>query len=155
VECNLGQISARFGQHRDALCHAQRELALRRECGDVVGEAYALHNMAVAEQGLRDHHAAIELGERAQALYRATAATEQFLADVLETMAVSLEHTGDRVNARRCLREAAAILCERDDPRAESLLERAGNARPVRVGGGVLPSAAGRVSGGTAPLPSR
>ena len=125
VECNLGQISARLGQHRDALGHARRELALRRECGDPVGEAYAVHNMAVAEQGLGRHHAAIKLSKRARALYRATAATEQFLAGVLETMAISFDHTGDHESAGRCLREAATILGERGDPHAEVLLERA------------------------------
>ncbi len=119
IECNLGQLSARLGRHREALDHAERELALRRECGDVVGEAYALHNMAIAKQGLGDHHAAIALGDRAQLLYRATAATEQFLADVLETTAVSLARTGDREAARRYHREAATIRDERGDPRGK------------------------------------
>ncbi len=130
VECNLSQISARLGRHRDALRHARRELILRREHGDMVGEAYALYNMAVAEQGLGDHRAAIQLGERAQAIYRATAATDQFLADVLETMAVSLDDTGDRVTARQYWHEAATILGERGDPRTEILLRRAGNVQP-------------------------
>lgn len=146
VECNLGQISVRLGWHWDALGHARRELALRQECGDVVGQAYALHNMAVAEQGLGDHHAAIELCRRAQALYRATVATEQFLADVLETMAVSLDQVGDHMAARRCLCEAVRILGERDDPRAEILLKRADSERPA-----VLPHAVGAASGGSTP----
>ncbi|MEU4249008.1 SEFIR domain-containing protein [Amycolatopsis sp. NPDC026612] len=124
VECNLGQLSARLGRPGDALGHAERELALRQECGDVMGEAYALHNMVIAEQGLGDHHTAIALGHRAQLLYRATAATERFLADVLETTAISLDCTGDRETARRCLREAARIRDEHGDPRADFLSKR-------------------------------
>src|SRR5690242_16907322 len=88
------RVSPTLGEHSPAR-NTRRELALRQECGDPVGEAYAVHDMAVAEQGLGHHHATIKLGERARGLYSAAAATEQFLADVLETMSVSLEHTGD------------------------------------------------------------
>jgi tetratricopeptide (TPR) repeat protein len=147
VECNLGQLSTRLGRHRDALDHAQRELALRQECLDVVGEAYALHNMAIAEQGLGDHHAAIVLGRRAQVLYRATAGTEQFLADVLETTAVSLDHMGDHRTARRCLHEAATILDERGDPGAETVLRREGDVAPAHVGRETRPRVVGATTG--------
>jgi tetratricopeptide (TPR) repeat protein len=137
VECNLSQISARLGQHRNALGHTRRELALRQECGDPVGEAYALHDMAVAEQGLGNHHAAIALGERARARYRDTAATEQFLADVLETMAISLDHIGDHGSAGQCLREAATIRTMRGDARTQLLLERESDGSTPAVAGDV------------------
>jgi hypothetical protein len=112
VECNLSQISTRLGHHQDALAHARRELVIRRECGDLVGEAYALHNMAVAEQGLGNHLMAIDLGEQACALFRATTATEQFLTEVLETMAISLENNGEHARAGECRLEARTILAE-------------------------------------------
>lgn len=153
VECNLSQISARLGQHRDALVHARWELALRREWGDLVGEAYALHDMAVAEQGLGNHNAAIEFGERARALYRTTVGTEQFVADVHETLAISLNYTGDHLRARRYLREAVTILSLRGDPHAESLLERVegeGAVMPLNTRNGATHAVAARPArGGT------
>jgi tetratricopeptide (TPR) repeat protein len=112
AECNLSQIYARLGQHQKALRHARRELVLRQACGESVGEAYALHNLAVAQQGLGNHQAAIQLGERARALYEVSEATQQYLAGVLDTVAISLNHTGDHLRARHYHREAAIIRAE-------------------------------------------
>ncbi|EOD67362.1 ATP-binding protein [Amycolatopsis vancoresmycina] len=125
VECNLSRISVRLGEFGPAREHAERELALRREAADHVGEAYALCDVAVALQGLGEHDAAIEHAGQAVALYRTLAGTEALLAQALETAATSLEHTGDRTGAASSLAEAAALLEDLDADRAETLRRRA------------------------------
>ncbi|MEQ0559923.1 tetratricopeptide repeat protein [Amycolatopsis sp. NEAU-NG30] len=125
VECNLSRISVRLGEFGQALAHAQRELALRRETDDRVGEAYALCDVAVAWQGLGDHDTAIEHANQAIALYRTLAGTEALLAEALETVAVSLERTGNAPAAVERLTEAGALLENLDADRAETLRARA------------------------------
>jgi tetratricopeptide (TPR) repeat protein len=124
VECNLSQINARLGRYQRALVHAERELALRQVADDAVGRAYALYDVAVARQGLGDHNVAVELTERAIGIYRSEVASEQYLATALETLAVSLEHTGRRTQAARCLQEGANLLTESGDPHAATLWGR-------------------------------
>ena len=124
VESNLSQITAYLGRYHDAVHHAERELTLRRQCSDRLGEGYALHNLATARQGLGDHNAAIALGERAIAIYRSTVGTERYLADALATVADSAERTGSRARAVSYLAEATVILAERDDPHADVLRRR-------------------------------
>ncbi|MFF3334984.1 tetratricopeptide repeat protein [Streptomyces sp. NPDC002888] len=126
VECNLSQIAVGLGRYHEALEHARRELELRRGSGDVAGEGYALHDMAVAYQALGDDRSAVEFAERAIVLLRAAVATERYLAHALETAALSHARTGARASASRCLREAATILAELGDPRADAVRERAG-----------------------------
>ncbi|MEV7099521.1 tetratricopeptide repeat protein [Amycolatopsis sp. NPDC051045] len=124
VECNLSRISVRLGEFEQAREHAERELVLRREGADRVGEAYALRDVAVALQGLEAHDTAIEYAGQAIARYRALAGTEALLADALETAAVSLEHTGAVSRAAECLAEACALLEDLDVERAETLRAR-------------------------------
>jgi tetratricopeptide (TPR) repeat protein len=112
VESNLSQICAAASQHAGALEHANRELELRSDCGDPAGEGYALHDVAVAHQGLANHRAAMEFGERAIALFRTAVATERYLADALETVARSHCQLGAESQASRYLVEAAAIRAE-------------------------------------------
>jgi tetratricopeptide (TPR) repeat protein len=124
VEANLSQINARLGRYHDALHHAESELALRQGSGDPVGEGYAMHDLAVAWQGLGDHDKAIVFGECAIATYRSAAATERYLAHALETMAESFEHTGNRAKAVAYLAEAVSILTESGDPHVTVLRRR-------------------------------
>ncbi|MFE2750529.1 ATP-binding protein [Actinosynnema sp. NPDC059335] len=124
VEANLSQISAGLGRYVEALDHARRELELRRGGADPAAEGYALHDVAAAYQGLGDDGAAVEFGERAIDVYRTTAATEGYLATALETVALSYERRGSDAAARRCLVEAAAILTELGDPRADLVRRR-------------------------------
>lgn len=116
VEANLSQISAGLGRHVEALHHARRELELRGGQDDPVGEGYALHDMAVAHQGLGNDQDAIRIGRRAIAVYRAAVATERYLAEALRTMAVSYGRQGMDAAASRCLSEAAVILTDLGDP---------------------------------------
>jgi tetratricopeptide (TPR) repeat protein len=125
VEANLSQLSARLGRHRDALRHAERELVLHRDAGDTVGEAYALHDLATARQGLGDHDTAAALGERAVAIFRTAVATDGYLALALETTAESLVRLGDLPRATAHLEEAATILEESGDPRADAVRQQA------------------------------
>jgi tetratricopeptide (TPR) repeat protein len=124
VECNLSRISVRLGEFGQALEHAERELVLRRQAADRVGEAYALGDVAVAHQGLGAHDTALECAEEAIALYRTLAGTGSLLAVTLETAADSLEHLGDFARAAEYLAESGTILEELDDPRAEALRRR-------------------------------
>ncbi|WP_143264475.1 tetratricopeptide repeat protein, partial [Amycolatopsis kentuckyensis] len=125
VECNLSRISVRLGEFDQARAHAERELVLRRETADRVGEAYALRDVAVALQGLQAHDTALEHAWQAIAQYRTLAGTDALLADALETAATSLEHTGELLRAADCLTEAAAHLDALDAERAETLRTRA------------------------------
>jgi tetratricopeptide (TPR) repeat protein len=125
VEANLSQLNARLGRHQDALDHAERELVLHQDTGDTVGEAYALHDLATAWQGLGDYDTAAAFGERAVAIFRLAAATERYLAAALETTAESLVGRGDLTRATACLEEAAAILEELGDSRADAIQRRA------------------------------
>ncbi len=125
IECNCSRISARLGEFGSALAHAERELFLRRQAADRVGEAYALGDVAVAHQGLGAHETALQCAEEAIALYRTLAGTGSLLAPALETAAVSLEHLGDFARAAEYLAESGAILEELDAPRAEALRRRA------------------------------
>ncbi|MEU4743533.1 tetratricopeptide repeat protein [Actinosynnema sp. NPDC023658] len=137
AESNLSQISAALGWHDDALAHAERELELRRGENDPVGESYALHNVAVAHQGLGNDRAAVEFGDEAIAYYRTAAATERYLADALQTVALSYERLGQHAAAAPYLTEAAAVLDELGDPQAlavRSKVRRDGSSGPARTG---------------------
>ncbi|MFD9964580.1 ATP-binding protein [Amycolatopsis sp. NPDC058986] len=125
IECNLSRISVFLGQYEQALVHAERELELRRRTADRVGEAYALHDVAVAHQKLDDHETAIGFANQAIAMYRDLAGTGTFLALTLETAAASLERIGALTRAARYLAEACALLGELDDPRVEALCDKA------------------------------
>ncbi len=124
VECNLSRISVLLGEFEQARAHAERELALRVEAADRVGEAYARCDVAVALQGLQAHDTALEYTAQAIAQYRALAGTEALLADALETAANSLERTGEPLSAAENLAEAAALLDALDVERAETLRAR-------------------------------
>jgi tetratricopeptide (TPR) repeat protein len=124
IECNCSRISARLGEFDSALSHAERELFLRRQAADRVGEAYALGDVAVAQQGLGAHETALACAEEAIALYRTLAGTGSLLAVTLETAADSLEHLGDFARAAQYLAESCTILEELADPRAEALRRR-------------------------------
>ncbi|WP_410611569.1 ATP-binding protein [Amycolatopsis sp. lyj-109] len=124
VECNLSRISVRLGEFEQARAHAERELVLRREGADRVGEAYALCDVAVALQGLGAHDSALEYTGKAITQYRALPGTEALLADALETAAASLERTGAMVRAGECLTEAAGLLDALDAERAATLRAR-------------------------------
>ncbi|MET8089939.1 tetratricopeptide repeat protein [Micromonospora sp. NPDC005220] len=125
VESNLSQLCIQLGLLKDAVRHAERELRLRRHSGDVVGEAYAMHGLATAWQKLGDHAAAARLGERAVEIFRSAAGVERYLASALETTAEALICLDAPERAAMYLHEAAAILADTDDPRANDLRLRA------------------------------
>jgi tetratricopeptide (TPR) repeat protein len=124
VECNLSRICIRLGEFEQARKHAERELALRREAADRVGEAYALCDVAIAQQGLGHHDAAIDRTNQAIALYRTLAGTEALLAEALETAAVSFEQIGDVPAVAERLTEAAALFDGLGSDRGETLRAR-------------------------------
>lgn len=135
VESNLSELYLSLGLPDDAVRHAEREVRLRRDAGDAVGEAYAMHNLAAARHEQGDHDVAAQLGKRAVALFRATPGTERYLAAALETTAAALVGVGAREEAVNCLLEAVAILVDTDDPRADVLRRRACDLRqsPIAV----------------------
>jgi tetratricopeptide (TPR) repeat protein len=133
VHANLSQICTRLGEFEQALDHADRELTLRRQADSKGGEAYAMHDAALAWQGLMDHEAAIRLCREAIACYRALGEIGDDLVRAILTLATSLEHVGNRVGAAVSLREALAVLTQLDDPRAQAICHRleALESRPV------------------------
>lgn len=125
VVCNLSQISAAVGRFDSALTYAERELELRTEVGVALGVAYAQHDVAVARQGMGEHAVAVELCERAAAIYAEQEGMQAEWAGILETLAASLVYIGQTVRAVDCLREAAAVLADLGEPRAEEVRRRA------------------------------
>ncbi len=111
VECNLSRAHTGLGHYQQALRHAENELVLFRQAGALDEEALALHHAARAWQGLGEHHRTIELCREAIALGRELAtALNYIVAEPLDTLAVSLHHTGDTTSAIICWDEAAKIL---------------------------------------------
>jgi tetratricopeptide (TPR) repeat protein len=125
VESNLSQLCLRLGLLDDAVRHAERGLRLRQDAADTVGEAYATHDLAAAWQQRGRHSTAARLGERAVELLRGTAGVERYLAAALETTAEALVGLDAPAQAVQYLDEAAAILVDIDDPRADVLRRRA------------------------------
>lgn len=124
IESNLSEIRANLGRYQQALEHAERGLTLRRQVGDTMGEAVALFDAAVAWQGLDRHDTAIELCRESIALYRRLGDSGGELVRPLEAIATSLEHVGDLEQAAQHVREAAAILTDSGDQRADALQQR-------------------------------
>ncbi|NUT53573.1 MAG: tetratricopeptide repeat protein [Saccharothrix sp.] len=123
--CTLSQTSVGLGLFEQALDYAEQELVLRRRVGVPIGVAYAMHDVAVARQGLGEHDTAIALCEQTIATYIEYGGAEAERAEALETLATSLVSTGRIERAVERLREAAVILTDRDDPRAEHVRQRA------------------------------
>ena len=124
AEANLCQICIRLGQYDQALLHAERELVLRRQAKDQIGEGYALFNAASAKQGVGEHDIAIELTGQALGLYRSLEGTQRSQALVLQAAAISWEHTGNLNRASECLRQAAELLADVDDPNTNKTRQR-------------------------------
>ncbi|WP_410636507.1 ATP-binding protein [Amycolatopsis sp. cmx-4-83] len=119
VHAQLSRIHTRLGDFAQALVHADRELALRRQARDEPGEAYALHTAALARQGTGDHETAIRLCRRAIARHRELDDVGRDLADALLTLAECLESVGEDCTV--CRTEALTVLTALGDPRAEEL----------------------------------
>ncbi len=115
--CNLSWISVQLGEFERALGYAEQGLELRRRAGDVLGEAGALVDMALACQGLDRHGAAVDLCRQAIAAYHDLGYAGVDLADTLLPLAASLETCGDLPAAAQALGEAIAVLSALDDPR--------------------------------------
>lgn len=122
--CTLSQTSVGLGRFEEALDYAEQELVLRRRVGVPFGVAFAQHDVAVARQGLGEHDTAIALCEQAIATYIEYGGAEAERADALETLATSLASTGRIERAVEHLRQAAAILTDAGDPRAEQVRQR-------------------------------
>jgi hypothetical protein len=80
--------------------------------------------VAIAQQGLGHHDAAIDRTNQAIALYRTLAGTEALLAEALETAAVSFEQIGDVPAVAERLTEAAALFDGLGSDRGETLRAR-------------------------------
>jgi tetratricopeptide (TPR) repeat protein len=124
VRGNLSQICTRLGEFEQALDHANQELVLRRQAGDHAGEVFALHDAALAWQGMGEHQTAIGLCRQAASSSRAMDEIGSDLGSVLLTLATSLELTGELPAAAQGWREALDLLMHLDDPRAEQTRQR-------------------------------
>ncbi|QQQ80162.1 hypothetical protein IOD16_18295 [Saccharothrix sp. 6-C] len=122
---DLRQTSAALGRFEDAVEYAELEVVLRLRVGKPLGVAYALHDVAVARQGLGEHDTVVGLCEQSVAAYGEHGGAEAERAKALETLATSLIHLGRIREAVERLREAAAIMAEAGDPRAGQVLRRA------------------------------
>src|SRR5207248_11664169 len=115
----------RQGRYEQALDHADRELVLRRRAGDISGEVRALCDAALAWQELGHHDTTIALCQNAIAIYQEVGKIAgEAIALPLETIATSLERTGDLAGAVDYLRDAAAALDALDHPRGHVVRDR-------------------------------
>jgi tetratricopeptide (TPR) repeat protein len=124
VHANLSKISTRLGEFEQALDHAEQELVLRRHAGDQAGVACALHDAALARQGLGEHATAIGLCREAVSIYRAFDGIGDDLVQAILTLATSLEYAGHLAEAAISLREALSVLTQLDNPQAERTRQR-------------------------------
>lgn len=110
VQGNLNAAHRRLGSLQRALGHGERGLHLRRQIGDLVGEAWALTELARTWRELRALEKAISLCQEAIAigrrmpLYRNTT-----IADPLDVSATCLHQLGNTTEAIACWREAATV----------------------------------------------
>lgn len=105
----LSRIHTYFGDHQLALTHAERSLDLRIQTNDHEGDAYALHQLAQVWQKIGDHQKVIELCTEAIDITRTCTVFPPQTAATLETLAISLQDTGERPRAIACLRQAIKI----------------------------------------------
>lgn len=105
-------------------------MALRQECGDAFGASGGMRILAKTWQGLGEHHKAIALCRESIALGKEVMADGREIARSLDTLAVSLQQTGQTEEAVECWLEAARYYDDRHWPeRAQLCRERAENAR--------------------------
>lgn len=98
-----------LGLYREALEHGERQLAIRRNAGDLPGEPLSLHQVAQVRQALDDHATAIALCREAIDLGRQYGDLLVMVAGPLETLAISLRVTGQAIKAIECWEEAVII----------------------------------------------
>ncbi len=110
VEGNLSIAYLSIGLSQVALDHAERGLGLRRQVGDITGEAWALTHVARAWHQLDDPEKAIALCRSAIAVGRSTPLNRHnTVADPLDVLAICLHQLGRTDEAITCWQEAAAI----------------------------------------------
>ncbi|WP_162293079.1 tetratricopeptide repeat protein [Actinophytocola xinjiangensis] len=122
--CHLSAISVELGEYEIALGHAVRELDLRSQAGDQIGEAGALCDIALARQGLGQHEAAISLLRQAIESYETIGYTGADRVQAVLALAVSLEHQQDRSSELAALRAAEVLLVDLEDPRLDQVRRR-------------------------------
>ena len=123
IELYLGSACVGLGRYDEAVRHAERSRALHRQAGNPHGEAYVLHCMARAQQGLGEHAEAIALCEQAQRSESALIEQREHAA-ILDTLGISLAHTGDPARAISCWQAALTVFDEFDESRARDLRDR-------------------------------
>lgn len=126
VEGNLCRAYTGLGEYQEALVHGERSLSLRRQCGDLPGEANALHHLAQARQRQGEYQLAIALCREAVALgRRARIDLGSSVAGPLDTLAQCLHTIGKTAAAIASWREAASLYETHGRPhRADCIRER-------------------------------
>ncbi|MFD8494939.1 ATP-binding protein [Amycolatopsis sp. NPDC059657] len=110
VDGNLCEAHTRIGNYQLALEHGERSLSLRRQVGDLRGEAAALTQLARAWLGLHDPDRAIALCRDAIALGRSTPLNrDHTVAEPLDVLATCLHQLGQTCDAISCWQEAADV----------------------------------------------
>ncbi|WP_236725464.1 tetratricopeptide repeat protein [Amycolatopsis orientalis] len=110
VEGNLSAAHLGLGHSQVALEYAERGLELRRQVGDVTGEAWALTQLARTWDQLGDPDRAIVLCREAIALgHRTPLNRNNTIADPLDVLAACLHQLGRTDEAITCWQEAAAV----------------------------------------------
>lgn len=122
-EARGGAAHLGLGNYEQALFHAERGLTLRRQAGDRQGEIYSMVEVARAWQGMGMHPEVIALCEHALSI-EPNHAYPPSTAGILDTLGLSLRHTGDVTRAMACWCEALEIFDRFGDPRADELRAR-------------------------------
>ncbi|TCO64239.1 ATP-binding protein [Actinocrispum wychmicini] len=126
IEHHLSLTYTSLGRYEQAVHHAERSLALRRQANDPSAETAALHCLAKARQGMGDHRQAIVLCEQALhscGPYQRIRFPLEFC-HTLNTLATSLHRVGETTQAVAAWRQAIAIYEQSGDHRAALKLRK-------------------------------
>lgn len=124
IEGNLSEAYTGLGHYEQAIQHALREHALRRQAGDRGVDCMLSLHLARARQGQGAHHEVISICSPAIGQLENQQIFPRHTAELLNVMAVSLNAIHERAAALDCWRRAVATFDVYDYPRAVEIRDR-------------------------------
>lgn len=114
VACHAGAMEGRMGRQKAAYAHAERGLAVARECGDRTMEIMALNTIAVFDSFAQRYADAVNRYEECLHLCEASD-SEAEIAAALSNLAVSRLALGEHEQARRLMERALELFKNQEE----------------------------------------